>query len=271
VIRISLSYIYNMAIQLEPLDKLPAEDSSFSSILPSIYPAKIMLDNFETSLFRPYLRTSLGHFVELKRVIDQQIENTDFKRSVSSFELFAIRSAFQQYRTTLQAELAILDSYFVTQKGGYDTMSLLMWGENCFPWDLKEKVPEAVFDVRESTKSLAYELPTAAGFHIFRATESVLRRYHANVTGGSAPPKSRNIGVYLESLRRTQTGDPKVRAALKQMTDLHRNPIIHPEAVLTIEEALSIMGVARGAISAMLSALPPVSPTTSSVTIHQGP
>jgi hypothetical protein len=73
----------------------------------------------------------------------------------------------------------------------------------------------------------------------------------------------RNIGVYLNALKQAGKGDAKVLAALKQMTDLHRNPLIHPEAVLTLEEALSIMGVARSAIGAMLAELPVIPPTTS--------
>jgi len=41
--------------------------------------------------------------------------------------------------------------------------------------DVPAKVPSALFDAREAGKCLAYELPTACGFHIFRATESATR------------------------------------------------------------------------------------------------
>jgi len=118
-----------------------------------------------------------------------------------------------------------------------------------------------MFDIREAGKSLAFELPTAAGFHLFRATESVLRKYYVHETGSTAPPKVRNIGVYLNALKIANKGDPKVRAALKQMTDLHRNPLIHPETILTLDEAIAIFGIARSAITAMLSVLP-VQPLT---------
>ena len=154
------------------------------------------------------------------------------------------------------------NSYFVTQKGGFDTVSLLAYGENLFPTDLGSKVPEAIVDAREAGKCLAFEISTACGFHAFRATESVLRRYHAHVTGGAAPPKLRTLGVYIKSLTSSGKGDPKVLASLKQMTDLHRNPIAHPEAVLTTEEAISILGVSRSAIGAMLAVLPVIPPTT---------
>jgi hypothetical protein len=140
----------------------------------------------------------------------------------------------------------------------------LAFGETLFPGDLAAKVPEATFDAREAAKCLAYEVGTAAGFHIFRVLESVLRRYHSQLTGGGTQPKVRNIGVYLNSLRQKKIGDPKVLAILKQITDLYRNPLIHPEAALTVDEAISIFGISRAVIAEMLPVLPAVPPTTSS-------
>jgi len=43
--------------------------------------------------------------------------------------------------------------------------------------------------------------------------------------------------------------------AIKQMTKLHRNPLIHPEVISSTEEAFGIIGTARSAIAAMLAAL----------------
>jgi hypothetical protein len=122
-------------------------------------------------------------------------------------------------------------------------------------------VPEALTDAREAAKALAYEVPTACGFHTFRVTESVLRKYYGHVTGGRLP-KSRNIGVYLNSLTQSKKGDNKIIASLKQMTDLHRNPLIHPEVILTTEEAIATVGIARSVITAMLAVLPVPPPTT---------
>jgi hypothetical protein len=99
----------------------------------------------------------------------------------------------------LLADLGVLHSYFVTQKGGFDTISLLAYGENLFPPELASKVRDALFDAREAGKCLAFELPTACGFHIFRATESVLRKYYMQVTNSTIAPKVRNIGVYLNA------------------------------------------------------------------------
>jgi hypothetical protein len=46
------------------------------------------------------------------------------------------------------------------------------------------------------------------------------------------------------------------------MTKLHRNPLIHPEVILTVEEAIGIIGMARSVIAMMLQSLPDVPTTT---------
>lgn len=184
---------------------------------------------------------------------------------VPGWELFAIKTKYEEFKIAFQAELSSFNCYFVLQKGGFDTHTLLMWGENIFPADLRDKCPEALFDSQNAAKALAYELPTAVGFHLFRATECVLRRYYIQVTGGRAAPKVRNLGVYLNALKQSGFGDQKVLAVLKQLVDLHRNPLVHPEAVLSIDESIDLVGLCRSAVSAMLSELPRIEMTTETV------
>ena len=57
-------------------------------------------------------------------------------------------------------------------------------------------------------------------------------------------------------------GDEIILSTLEQMAKLHRNPLIHPEAVLTMDEAISTIGIARSAVTAMLQVLPILAPTT---------
>jgi hypothetical protein len=191
----------------------------------------------------------------------------EFERTVTQYDLYKVRYQFQQFKITLLAEFNIVNAYFVTQKGGFDTASLLFWGENCFPPDLVSKVPEAIFDVREA---IAYELPTAVGFHVFRVLESVLRRYYVQVTGGAARPRQRNIAVYVNAIRQAKRGDERILSTLKQISDLHRNPIAHPEVILSLDEAIATMGITHSAITAMLSILP-VAPQTTGTTPVIGP
>jgi hypothetical protein len=210
----------------------------------------------------PYLRASYGDAQHLLTVLDTSTK-PGFDREIPRYEVFGIKEAYRRFKVVFRAELGILNSYFIAaQKGGLDTLSLLASGENLFPIDLTEKAPDALFDVREAGRCLAYENATAAGFHVFRATESVLRKYYAHHTGGKPPPRVRSIKVYTRALRQHDVGTEKVLASLDQMAELHRNPLIHPEARLTQEEAYGIFGIARSVIGFMLSELPRIEPTT---------
>jgi hypothetical protein len=97
----------------------------------------------------------------------------DAAASLGPFEVYALTSAANKFEAVLAAELGVTALYVVTKKSGFDTSDLIGNGEVFFPPDLAAKVPEAVKDVQEATKCIAYELPTAAGFHLHRANESV--------------------------------------------------------------------------------------------------
>jgi hypothetical protein len=264
MIRISLPYLFDLSDSLEPLGKLPEQPAPYKDVWLSLVIAEGTLQTLMTgSLFAGYLRSSRPLAEQLLNALRAQTSKPDMERQLNAYELWSIKNTYGQFKTVLLAELGSFNSYFVTQKGAFDMFSLLAAGEAIFPSDLASKVPEALADAREAAKALAYEVPTACGFHTFRVTESVLRRYYSHVTGGSAPPKVRNIGVYLNALKQATKGDEKIRAALRQMTDLHRNPLIHPEVILTTEEAIATLGIARSAITAMLAVLPVQPPTTS--------
>jgi hypothetical protein len=266
MIRLSLPYIFELAEPLEALSRLPEADAPYSEVSFALFMAQWTLENFTTSLYSPYLRTSWQLSQQLLTVLRGHTANSDQTRQISRWELFGIKNTYSQYKTALHAELGSFNVFFVTQQGGFDMHTLLQTGESLFPADLRTKVPEALVDAREAAKALAYEVPTACGFHTFRVTESVLRRYYSHVTGGAAQPKVRNIGVYLNALRQTKNGDEKILGALKQMTDLHRNPLIHPDVVLTTNEAIATMGMAISIVTAMLVALPvPPQTTTTAV------
>lgn len=57
-------------------------------------------------------------------------------------------------------------------------------------------------------------------------------------------------------------GDPKVKTALRDLKDLHRNPLIHPEHSLnSAEEAIALMNGVHNVMVYMLQEIPAVAPT----------
>jgi hypothetical protein len=268
MIKIYIPYLLTVAQQIDTLQSLPIGDVKYEFVFQTLYNASSAIRVLHTSsVFAHYLRSSGPLSYELLGLIDAQTNNHDFQREIKFYESHQIKSKASEYKIALVAELGSFDSYFVTKKGAFDTWSLLNSGEIMFPPDLPRKVPEAVFDAREAAKCLAYEIPTAAGFHIFRATETVLRKYYSHETGCATQLKSRSVGVYLNMLKMANKGDPKVMGALKQLADLHRNPLIHPDTILTMHEAIALQGIAQSVITAILASLPEPAPTTSTPTL----
>jgi hypothetical protein len=262
MLRISLPYIYGLAVALEPLAKITVGQSVMDYVL-MLFPAQQSLETLlRSSLFSPALRSSRPFGEHLLTLLNEKANRASYEGQTMPADVYPITTAFTEFKTAFIAELQTLPSFFVTQKGSHDTLTLLDQAWRIFPSDLASKVPEAMFDVGEAGKALCYEVPTACGFHIFRATETVLRRYYTHVTGGKPQPKIRNIAVYINAMRQRNCGDERILSVLEQMSKLHRNPLIHPEVVLTVDEAISIVGIAHSAITSMLSVLPVIPPTT---------
>jgi hypothetical protein len=211
-----------------------------------------------------FLRVSRTKSEELVKAISAVMDRKQIGNSgkLDQFDLWSIHSKSRELRVILLSEIGTLPTYLVSRKEGYDTDVLVQSGASLFPSSLTRKVPEARPDAMEAGKALAFEVATACGFHVFRVTECVLRRYWDQVSDGSPRPRLQTMGNFALEMEKSSIGDPKIVESIKQMTKLHRNPLIHPEVMLTVEEAISIIGIARSVVGAMLVVLPDVQPTT---------
>ncbi|MEQ8195629.1 MAG: hypothetical protein RIB59_14185, partial [Rhodospirillales bacterium] len=208
MIRISLPYIYNLAMALEKLSEIKQEDKISNHWIALAW-ANISLDQlFNKSVFSSSLRSSRVSAVRMMEELDGFANENDADKTFG-FDWHAFNNLFIQFKTIFLAELETLNAHFVTQKRGYDTMALIDYAEVIFPPELTAKVPESIPDIREAGKCIAFELNTAAAFHLHRAHEAVLHQYFDAVTGGKPRPSSRNIGDYLNALKQYNVGEPK--------------------------------------------------------------
>jgi hypothetical protein len=264
MLRVDGYYLYTIGAQLRPLFQLRAgAPPAGTPPLEAYFLLFVAESALEPLLYRSVfkLRTCVRAGEELLTVMralrgkinpqGAQNEPLDFN------DTFPITQALNTFEAVLNAELAMTPLYVVTQKAGYDTSVLIEKGTACFPTDLIAKVPGAIPDIVAATRCIAFELPTAAGFHLHRANESVLRAYWDAVTNGAARPKSRNIGDYLKELDSRQKGDDTIKSALRDLKDMHRNPLIHPEHSLdSVDDAVALMNSIHNAVVHMLKAIP---------------
>lgn len=258
-------YLYQIGANIRELKSLKGsykEENDGSSYVDAYY----ILSNVERTLTqfldsKDYrLKTSLLKGNELKesiRKLKEKISSEEDKTKKLLFtEVYPLHDALDRFEAVLASEFALLDMYVITKKGGYDITDLMMNGDVCFPKDLKIKVPEAIADIKTATKCIAVSLPTAAGFHFHRANEAVLRRYWDSVTSNAPRPKNSNMGTYIAQMETKNVGDIRVRSALKDLKDLHRNPLIHPDHTLEdLDEAIALMNHIHTVIVHMLKAI----------------
>ncbi|MGP8232360.1 MAG: hypothetical protein ACLQL2_06800 [Methylovirgula sp.] len=265
MLRVDGNYLYQVGAQIHPLAEIKVVPGtgagpSFSDIFFSLIMAEGALEPLlARSVFQLTTSQNAGQeLLAIVRAIKTKAQTSDdWQKPVEAFDVFSLSSAITRFEAVFGAEMALAPLYVVTRKGGFDTRILIERGISCFPSDLALKVPDAVEDVNQAMKCIAFELPTAAGFHLHRANESVLHRYWDCITNNAPRPGSKNIGDYLREMRSKGVGEEKVLSSLRDLKDLHRNPLIHPEHTLeTADQAIALMNGVYNVMVHMLAVIP---------------
>jgi hypothetical protein len=258
------SYLFGLGWQIHPITQLDWQNLPYSqAYFPMIQAQAAINTLLHQSVFQ--VRTSWHAGSQLLEMLDAAIKIAPHKGgdAMPTTEAWTLIQKAQEFETVLRAELGITPMYYVTPKQNLDVTSLISAGHNCFPPELAQKAPEAIPDAQQAAKCIAFDLPTAAGFHLHRTNEAVLRRYFDHVAGAEHRPETRNMGDYLKKMNDLKVGDKKVKAALRDLKDLHRNPLMHPEDhIASVSDAIGLMGGVQAAMSLMLKELPLVPPMT---------
>jgi hypothetical protein len=185
----------------------------------------------------------------------------------------ALIDTAKTFETVLNEELATLSAYSVSKKGIYSTPDLIDNTEKVFPVSILSKLsPDIVREIQEAGKCLAFDISTASGFHMLRATEGVLYQYYIAVGKPKKKEKLENWGAYIAYFykltepeakinQETVNHIKKVLALLQQVKDQDRNLIMHPEIVLNADEAFVLFETTKTAIMTMVEKLLPQQPT----------
>ncbi len=191
-------------------------------------------------------------------LLDRGAKDSSFWGQQFDFGILSdIKSQADSLELILFAEMQVADIYAVTERGGYNTTLLSENGQLVFPADLLAKVPAVLLDAKAAARCIAFDLPTAAAFHLHRVHESVLRRYYDVVTIGKPHPDKKNIGAYMDALKNNQINDKVLFATLANVRDHHRNPVLHPEDRLeSTDEAIRLLGIINSSLGYMLKSIP---------------
>ena len=139
---------------------------------------------------------------------------------------------------------------FMPTDGRMTVRQLLGGADSLLQDDVRTQLPDiALYDVSEAGKCIAFERPTAAAFHILRATEAVVRCYYLMVVKRERlKEKQRTMGGMLAQLRARRKRSDKLLGSLQNIADHYRNPTMHPEERYDLDRAYDLFLLCVSAI-----------------------
>lgn len=165
-----------------------------------------------------------------------------FDVEFSSWQMGGMSNKIDAFRSVFAAECADVDVYTVGQVSIYKTSALVSDGAGIIPSDIQPDMPvETLIEFNSAGRCLAFDLPTACGFHALRGLELVMDDY-LKFFGVTAKMRSWNdyikaLDKLIEKPKGNAKPAAKVTAMLDRMRELERNPLMHPRDTLDAVQA----------------------------------
>jgi hypothetical protein len=197
-----------------------------------------------------YLPSSVKRAKKIIDLIKQDIFMGEDKvcETLSATHMEWIRNGVHAFEISLCDEIGNMPLFCCedSKLGNLSIDKLLNGASNGYPERTRTKLtPECLAEIDEAGKCLAYERSTASGFHILRSVELAIRQYLLAIQGFVMPPLNRqNWGEYLDLLK-GHGASREVTDHLYNIKDNYRNPLMHPQDTLDMDEAVSLFGVAQ--------------------------
>lgn len=219
------------------------------------------LESLYESLVRHNLPVTQTHYEinglyhlarEMRQRVDEQPPGTTGKLKMSKAEGERLRKLALSLRETLDAEATNSVAY-VAHDRRHTSKTLLGGMATLLADGAFEDLPDvAQYDICEAGRAIVFDLPTAAGFHLMRATEAALRQYYERLIKRNRLAKPM-WGPMLDALRNKKQKPPPSHLLdhLDTIRKNFRNPTQHPEKVYNLEETQDLLGLAADAISRM--------------------
>lgn len=261
-------YLFKIGKSLSPLDDIN-QHTLYERAWLHLFVAHSDLQTFiHQSVFSSTVRNSRESANTLVQLLKELSDKTGVAEGagtpIGELDAYRLQNALRDFHSVVSAEFHITPLFLVTPKRGFDLATMVYHGNTLFPASLRTQAPEALEDLKHGARCLAFELITAAAFHFHRANEAVLRRYWEAKCPGRKHPGNRTISDYLRALGQSRKGAPRVKAALKDIKTLYRNPVLHPEYQLKdVDEAIALMNTIHTSIVHMLSDMPQPTPASS--------
>lgn len=247
---VNFHYFYTLSRSLQQLNGLTA-DTPIIANWQALYGAEMALREFlQNDLLPPEASNESGQ--NLVRLLDKLTSDATRADNLSAYEIATIQNALRNFEAILEGEYRIKIVFALSKKGLYSLNQLAYHGDEMVPETVHAVMPEISRDLKDAGRCIAFEVPTAAAFHLFRATEAAAKSYILAVRNKPVTRKEQNLGLggYKKILEKEGIDD-RILASLNQLITLHRNPTIHPEKPVSNEEVLATLGMVESVITIM--------------------
>ena len=205
--------------------------------------------NFFEQLDELGLQVTARASKDLQRLYTE-LEQEDYDAVLSEAQASKLARIMTDIRKTLEAELEGFYVYTVTPKR-IDATKLMSDVSFLFAPNTFARLPGiARFDLEEAGKCIAFERPTAAAFHLMRATEAVLRTFLKTHVETS----SENLWGPMVKALREKLDDSDYGVLLNNLDNIRlsfRNPTQHPQKIYDIQEVQDLWGLCVDVINRM--------------------
>jgi hypothetical protein len=264
--RVNEFVFYELAIKVHAMTELTFEPIKYSDYFLNFWHARQSVDDIYRQRPLHFVTpVALRLYNAISAIVptgwDQAIaaypKDLDNEQPIAPWQISEIRDAAKEFETVLKTECQAMDTYYVSKKGTYSTKDLVENAHHQIPEPSRASLPsQAKADFDQAGKCIAFDVPTAAAFHLLRGTECVIKEYYELVVPGPkrANSKMRNWGVYIR-LMREHKGDAKVLSLLDHMRDVYRNPVTHPEENYDDESVQVLFGLCISAVVLLIQAI----------------
>jgi hypothetical protein len=250
--RINVQYFYQLAAAILPLKQL--KTAPIFEQFSELWTAERFLRGYLLNeLTRPTASAASGW--ELVAALKALTDDITREEPLSPHEVANISFVLlTKFENNLEAEYNGKDIFVVAKKGILSTTDLIENAEEMFSQKIRERIAPAISDIQQAGKCIAFQVSTAAAFHIFRAVEAVARIYVEIVRGTPPTGKEKRFGLggFVKILVE-HGADERVTNSISQLAKLHRNPTMHPEITINNDEVIATLGMAQSVIQSMVA------------------
>jgi hypothetical protein len=258
MVEVDVYWFYWMSMSTYSLHAFPPEGIYLSHVSGYLGIARVAFENFGDTRTRAFPKTASvinDILAWINRIMPERkplgpLGRNDF---IPPSEVATLNNLLSSLITFLKDEAKHHYVLCIEDQRLLSAYSLVEHMDNCFPADCWNTIAdEAKREFGESGKCLAFERYTGAAFHALRGVECVIRQYIVKLTGSR--PKKRDWGHYIQVLK-DNGADPALTAVLDNIRTLDRNPLMHPEDWLDIDEAIGVFTVSQTAIVRLVAGI----------------